>query len=68
MIGGKRRLNDEQLNAIRYDKAASDAAQRLSIDYHSIGNRIQKRSEVIERKKSLIAKLKVLVQVCPLSL
>jgi hypothetical protein len=62
MLGGKRRLNDEQLNAVRYDPKASDAAVRLSIDYHEKGVKVQKRLEVIERKKSLIAKLKVLVE------
>jgi hypothetical protein len=62
IIGGKRRLNDEQLNAVRNDKTASDAAVRLSLDYHELGVKIEKRVEVIARKKSLIAKLKVLVQ------
>ena len=35
---------------------------RLSIDYHEKGVKIQKRQEVMERKKSLVAKLKVLVE------
>lgn len=61
LIGGKKRLNDEQLNGVRYNPAASDAAVRLSIDYHEKGVKIEKRSEVIARKRSLIAKLKVLV-------
>lgn len=62
LIGGKKRLNDDQLNDIRYNKSASDAAVRLSIDYHEKGVKIEKRQEVIARKKSLIAKLKVLVE------
>ena len=61
-IGGKKRLNDDQLNNVRYDKSASDASVRLSIDYHEKGVKIEKRAEVIARKKSLIAKLKVLVE------
>lgn len=58
ITGGKRRMNDEQLNNVRYDKNAPDAAVRLSIDYHEKAVKIDKRMEVIERKKVLIEKLK----------
>ena len=62
LLGGKRRLSDEALKAGRHDKTKSDAAVRLSIDYCELDVRITKRQEVIERKKTLVAKLKVLVE------
>ena len=62
LLGGKRRLSDEALKAVRHDQSKSGAAVRLSIDYCELDVRIAKRQEVIERKKSLVAKLKVLIE------
>ena len=58
MLKAKRRLNDEELREVRFDKKANGDCVRLSIDYALLGVKIAKRNEVLERKETLIEKIK----------
>ncbi len=61
LLGGRKRLSEEQLKTVRYRSDVTDDAVRLSIDFGEKGAKIAIKEALMKRKSELIRKLTVLL-------